>query len=614
MSTLFVLILILAGGALLSYLAYLAKPVLGQAMIWLVALASPAYFFTQIHVGDVAQLSLGGFNLEWGFNAYSWVFALLVMVLAPLALIYSTAYMKGKERLATFYFSYTLSILGMMGILMSRDLISLFIFWEIMTWSSYLLVIFLGKSVEKTGIKYMIFSAIGAYAMFMAIVILNRELQSFALDTIIANFSSMSTSIQIETGLLLLLGFSVKAAVMPLHVWAPGAYSNTPMSYTAVFSGGLSKMGVYGIGLVLLNLYSHSNNHHLGIALAWLGAITAVMGTFRAIFTNDAKKLLANSSVAQLGYIVAGLGLGTELSVFAGIYLAILHGAFKGTLFMAVGAVERQAGTTDMTKVSGLIKNMPWTFFAALVAIIALAGIPPVGGFVGKWMLYEAMINSNHLYLVILIFLSSTAAFLYSFRFLFGLFLGQQEEETKDVKEAPATMVVPMLLLALFLIVMGSYPGFIFKPIAAGMADLGFEGVPWHMSVLYNMWGDSVNLTYVSLTFGTVFVLGLIYITLIGRKHTKHRVSTKDIHTAGEIPKPEDNLHYALDFYKPFERVLNPILKYKLDKYYSDFGNGLEALFNFFRRIYTGNGQTYALYVILFLVTLMLFSRSIFGF
>ena len=613
MNALIILLLILGGGALISYFAFLSKHILGQAVVWLIAIISPVYFFTRIHVGEIFSLNLGGYELSLGFNHYSWVFALLIMVLSPLALIYSTGYMKSRLRLGTFYFSFIFTIFGMMGILMSRDLISLFIFWEIMTWASYLLVIYRGKDVEHTGIKYMIFSAIGAYSMFMAIVILNRDIHSFDLSSIIQNFSSISVADQWLTGILLLIGFALKSAVMPLHVWAPGAYTNTPTSFTALFSGGLSKMGVYGIGLVLLNLYSHGIFSKVGIYLAWLGAITAVMATFRAVFEDDAKKLLAHSSVAQLGYIVTGMGLGTELSVFAGIYLAILHGAFKGTLFMAVGAVERQAGTTDMTKISGLIRNMPWTFFAALVAIIALAGIPPVGGFVGKWMLYEATINSQHLFLVILIFLSSTAAFLYSFRFMFGLFLGQQEEETAHIKEAPAVMIIPMILLTLFLVLMGSYPGIIFKPIAAGMAELGFEGVPWHMSVLYNMWGDSVNLVYVSVTFGLVFLLGLIYITFIARKGTKHKLSTKDIHTAGEIPKPEDNLHYALDFYKPFERVLSPLLKHKLDVYYNEFGNGLEALFNFIRRVYTGNGQTYALYVIIFLVALILFSGKIFG-
>jgi NADH-quinone oxidoreductase subunit M len=612
MNVLVILLLILTGGALISYLAFKASSVVGEIVIWLVALAAPLFFFTQVSINDTYQLTLAQFQLEWAFSAYSWVFALLVMTLSPLAFIYSTAYMRGKDGLPTFYFSFILSVLGMMGILMSRDFVSLFIFWEIMTWSSYLLVIFLGKDVEKTGIKYMIFSAIGAYSMFMAIVILHRETGSFSISETLAQFGHISGETQLLTGVLLLIGFGLKSAVMPLHVWAPGAYANTPMAFTSVFSGALSKMGIYGLGLVLLTLFNQTSFVYVGTIVAWLGAITAVMATFRAVFQDDAKKLLAYSSVAQLGYIVAALGIGTQMSVFAAIYMAILHGAFKGTLFMAVGAVERQAGTTDMRKVSGLIRNMPWTFFASLVSIIALAGIPLIGGFVGKWMLYEAAISSSNVYLVILIFLSSTAAFLYSFRFLFGLFLGQQEEETANVKEAPWQMLVPMLIMVAFLIVTGTFPGIIFKPIANGMADLGFHDVPWKMSVLTNVWGDKVTLPYIIMTFGLVFIVGLLYLTF-RLKGTTRKLSTKEISTSGEVPKPEDNLHYAHDFYKPFERVLEPLLRHKLDKYYTEFGGGMEALFNFIRRIYTGNGQTYALYIVVFLVTLILLSGRIFG-
>ena len=612
MNVLVILLLILAGGALLSYFAYKINPVLGESIVITLAIAAPLYFFTQVSLCDTYQITLANFQLEWSFTAYSWIFALLVMTLSPLAFIYSTAYMRGKDSLGTFYFSFILSVFGMVGILMSRDLISLFIFWEIMTWSSYLLVIFLGKDVEKTGIKYMIFSAIGAYSMFMAIVILNREIGSFSIEEIIAQFSHISDSNQLLTGILLLIGFALKSAVMPLHVWAPGAYANTPMAFTSVFSGAMSKMGIYGLGLVLISLYSQTDFIYVGKTIAWLGAITAVMATFRAVFQYDAKKLLAYSSVAQLGYIVAGIGMGTEMSVFAGIYLALLHGAFKGTLFMAVGAVERQAGTTDMRKVSGLIRNMPFTFLASLVSIIGLAGIPLVGGFVGKWMLYEAAISSANMYLVILIFLSSTAAFLYSFRFLFGLFLGQQEEETAHVKEAPWQMIVPMLIMTVFLVVTGTFPGIVFEPIVAGMTDLGFSDVPWKMSVLYNEWGDKVNLSYVSMSFGLVFAVGLVYLTFRVKGKTR-QISTKDISTSGEVPGPNDNLHYVHDFYKPFERVLEPLLKYKLDKYYTELGGGFEALFNFIRRIYTGNGQTYALYVVVFFVVLILLSGSIFG-
>jgi len=256
---------------------------------------------------------------------------------------------------------------------------------------------------------------------------------------------------------------------------------------------------------------------------------------------------------------------------------------------------------------------MPFTFFASLISIIALAGIPPLGGFVGKWMLYESLINNGNFLMVIMIFLSSTAAFLYCYKFLFGLFLGQQEPEFDHVKEASPFMIVPMILLSLFLMVTGAYPGIVLKYIAEGMTNLGFHDVNWQMSVLTNAWGDSVNLQHIYLSVVVVFVAFLIFITWRGYKHST-KISTKDISVSGEMIKPEDNMTYAVDFYKPFERVLNPILKWKINKYYEEFGKGIEALFDFMRRIYTGNGQTYALYVIAFLVILLIFSKSIFGY
>ncbi len=613
MNSLVLLILIIAGGALLSYFGHKINKILGNITVFAVALIIPIYWFTQVDFTETVSFTVSGFHMELGYNMYGKLFSMIVMILSPLALIYAIGYMKDQKKLATFYFSFLFSILGMTGILMSRDFVSLFIFWEIMTWSSYLLVIFLGKDVQKTGIKYMVFSAIGAYAMLMAIVIIYKNTGSMMLSDYFSSFAGFTLQTKLLTGILLLLGFAVKSAVMPLHVWAPDAYSNTPMAYTSVFSGALSKMGIYGLGFVVVNLFAQANLEIVGHVLAWMGAITAVLATFSAVFQHDAKKLLAYSSIAQLGYIVTGIGIGTELSIMAGLYLAVLHAAFKGVLFMVVGAVERQAGTTDMNVVSGLVRKMPFTFFTALIAIIALAGIPPLGGFVGKWMLYESLINNGNFLMVIMIFLSSTAAFLYCFKFLFGLFLGQQEPEFDHVKEASPVMIVPMLLLSLFLLVTGAYPGIVFKYVAEGMTNLGFHDVNWQMSVLTNAWGDSVNVQHVYLSVVVVFVAFLIFITWRGYKHST-KISTKDISSSGEMIKPEDNMTYAMDFYKPFERVLQPILKWKINKYYEDFGKGLEALFDFMRRIYTGNGQTYAVYVIAFLAILLIFSKSIFGY
>ncbi len=611
MNTLVLLLILFFGGGLITYFAYKLSKVAGDILIAVIGLAG-AYLFFKTDVTTSLTFTLGGLKLGLGFTGFSWLFGLLVAILAPLALIYSIPYMKGRERLEWFYMLFLFVIGAMFGILMARDWVSLFIFWEIMTWSSYLIVIYSrGKGLDKVGLKYIFFSAIGAYALLTAIVIIGATIKSLYIIDTINLFGILSHNTQLLIGILLIIGFGVKAAVMPLHVWAPDAYSSAPMSFTSLFSGAMSKMGVYGLGLVILNMYLQHGVTSVGNWLAWFGAITAVLATFYAIVQDDVKKLLAWSSVAQLGYIVAGIGIGTKLAVFAALFLALLHGAFKGTLFMVAGAVERQAGTTKFSELRALIRKMPYTFLAALIAVIALAGIPPIAGFVGKWMLYEAFITSGHVWVVILLFLASTAAFLYSYRILAGLFLGQEEEEFKDVKEAPALMTIPMLLMALFLLVAGTLPGFVFKPIAESMQAIGFTNVTYQMSVLTSGWGDSVVLPYVSGTFGVTFVVFLIVITWVNHKRTRY-VTTKDIHTAGEPPSDEDNYHFSLDFYKPFERAVAPVFKASMMRIYNAIGRGIEDFFQFVRRLYTGNAQTYALYVIIFFAILLLLAKQIF--
>jgi NADH-quinone oxidoreductase subunit M len=615
MNTIYIIFLVFLGGAVVSYFAGKLNKVL-QDILFLVSVLLPAYlFFANVEIGQQVSLSLGGISLSWGINYFGWLFALIVLGLGSMAAIYAVGFMKDKERRGYFYFNFILSIMAMMGILMSRDLVSFFIFWEIMTWSSYLMSIYSGNDVQRIGIKYFVFSAIGAYAMLMAIVMVRHITGSFMIDDMIHAYSTMALSMQIWIPILFLMAFGVKAAMMPLHVWAPGAYSNAPMAYTAVFSGALSKMGVYGMTIVLVTMVNHiPQGAWFREVIAWLGGITAVMGTLWAVQQDDAKKLLAYSSVAQLGYIITGIAIGTELAMLAGLFLAVMHALFKGTLFMVVGAVEKQTGTTNFTEVTGLIRKMPWTFISALLAIIALAGIPPLGGFVGKWMLYESLITSNHYLLVIVIFFSSTAAFLYCYKFLFGFFLGQEEKEWAHVKEAPALMVLPMLLMSVVMLVLGTYPGLILNPINHGLQALGYADSYkhlWDTSIILNSWGNKVVLEPILYSIAGIFLFFIIFLTWKGYKTTRY-VTTKDISSSGEVPKEDENLTFSIFFFQPFYRAVEPAMRRQIDKYYTAIGEGLEASFQFLRRIYTGNGQTYAIYVIVFVVVMLLFKDFLF--
>ncbi len=611
----YIILVVFLGGALLTFFAGKINNVL-QDILFLASILVPAsLFFAYVHAGNIFNLTLGGIHLSLGINAMSWLFALIVLGLGSMAAFYSVSFMKGKERRGYFYFNFILTIMAMTGILMSRDLVSFFIFWEIMTWSSYLMTVYNGKDVQTVGIKYFVFSAIGAYAMLMAIVVIHSINGSFMIEDLVRSFPEMPVNMQILIPVLLLTGFGVKAAIMPLHVWAPGAYSNAPMAYTSIFSGALSKMGIYGMVIVMVSLLSYvPEGYWFREVIAWMGGITAVIGTLWAIKQDDAKKLLAYSSIAQLGYIIVGIGIGTPLAMMAGLFLAVVHALFKGTLFLAVGAIERQTGTSNFREVTGLIRKMPWTFVASLISIISLAGIPPMGGFVGKWMLYESLLTSNHYLLVIVIFFSSTAAFLYCYKFLFGFFLGQEEKEWANVKEAPVLMVVPMLILSFFSFLLGTYPGIILKPIDAGMQYLGYgitQDHLWQTSVIFNTWGNQVVLQPLLYSIIAIFLFFLIFLTIKSFKQTRY-VTTKDISSSGEVPKEHENLTFSVDFMQPFMRAVEPVMRRQIDKYYTGLANGLEALFDFMRKIYTGNGQTYAIYVIVFVVILLLFKDILF--
>jgi len=616
METIFLIFILFLGGAIVTWMAGKLGNIV-QDILFLATIIVPSYlFYANVATGYAVDFNVGGIELSWGINAFGWLFSLIVLGLGAVVSFYSVSFMKGKERRGFFYFNFILSVMSMLGILMSQDLVSFFIFWEIMTWSSYLMVVYNGNDVQRIGIKYFVFSAIGAYAMLMAIVVIKSITGSFMIENFISAYPSFSFDMQILIPILLLTGFGVKAAIMPLHVWAPGAYSNAPMAYTSIFSGSLSKMGIYGMVIVFTTMLSYVPE---GIwfreVIAWLGGFTAVFGTLWAIKQDDAKKLLAYSSVAQLGYIIVGVSIGTPLAMMAGLFLAVMHAVFKGTLFMVVGAIERQTGTSNFTEVTGLIRKMPWTFVAALISIIALAGIPPLGGFVGKWMLYESLITSDHYLLVIVIFFSSTAAFLYCYKFLFGFFLGQEEEEWAHVKEAPALMVVPMMILAGLSFLLGTYPGIVLKPISEGMQVLGYgltQGELWDTSIILNGWGNQVVLQPILYAIIGIFVFFMVFVTLKGFKSTRY-VTTKDISSSGEVPLAHENLTFSQNFFQPFLRAVEPAMRRQIDKYYNAIANGLESLFEFTRRIYTGNGQTYAIYVIVFVVILLIFKDSIFG-
>ena len=615
MNTIPLILVVLTGSALLAYLFGKIHYAI-KVGIALTGLLAAAYLFLTLRgVTDSFVFQIAGFEIIWRINGLSWFFGMLIFGLGALVAIFSTSYMKGKERVDFYCFALCITISSLYGIIISGDLLSFFFFWEVMTWSSFLLVIYYRYEAQRAGIKYFVMSVIGAYSMLVAILMIYARIGSFSFDALSAGWAGFSFATQLTLIILFIIGFGVKAAIMPLHTWAPDAYGISPAPFTALFSGVLSKMGIYGLVLLFFVFGAGKfaaqfgtvfNTSTIGYILAWFGGITALIATLIAVVQDDAKRLLAYSSVGQLGYIVMGIGISSPLGVSAALFHAVNHTIFKGMLFLAVGAVFYRTGTRKLSELGGLITRMPYTFFVVLLGIITLAGVPPLSGFTGKWLIYEALIEQKMVFLAVIAFAASTAAFLYCYRLIFTIFLGQRPEKFDQVKEVPWAMRAPMLLLSLLTIYLGFYPyhllGYIDR---IKQTFFGLSGSTVSQSMLFSSIGITDTMTVMNIV-GVVFVTIFILFNVLYKRSRK--VGLKDIHTSGEVPGPEINLHYAVDFYQPFSRGVAAVLKRSADRLYLSVAQNLENLFDILRYVYSGNAQTYAMYVVAVLAFLLLFS------
>jgi len=305
------------------------------------------------------------------------------------AFILIIATLSRKRRSAGFYPLLLLLVGSLSNIVSAGSLLLFFFAWEIMTASSYLLIL-RGRRAEGHAHRYALFSFGGSF-LILAGIALAHAVTPGSLDIGILGSAGPH---QIAVYTLFALGFLVKLAAIGLHTWAPGAYAEADDDVTPLLSGLLSKAGIAGLALLLVRVPgARLGALDFNALLGWIGALTAFFATLYAVFQEDAKRLLAWSSVGQVGYIVMGLAAMSHLGWVAALYHTVNHLLFKGLLFLTIAGVVARTGTRNMYEMGGLIKRMPLSFISVLMAIIALSGVPPLTGFGGKWLLYEALIE-----------------------------------------------------------------------------------------------------------------------------------------------------------------------------------------------------------------------------
>ena len=518
------------------------------------------------------------------------------------ALIVSIAGIGIEAGRGSFWGLFLILVGSIIGLLTSDSLLGFFVGWELMTWSSYLLVS-QGREGAKPGLIYMLFSGAAGFLILGGLMVA----EGAGIDTM-ANLGQLAGGTALAAWSLLAAGFAVKVASWGVHIWAPGAYSEAPDLFTPFLSGVISKVPIFGLAAVAARITApavatFAGNLHPAHVLAWIGGVTAFGMTLLAVFQEDAKRLLAYSSVGQVGYIVLALAAMTPLGWTAGLWHVVNHLLFKGLLFLAVAGVVYRTGTRRFADMGGLITRMPVSFVAVLIGIIALAGVPPLSGFAGKWLLYEALVDRGWLLLTAFMMFASVIAFLYCFRLIHSIFLGQLKRENREVKEAPWPLLVSEGILMVAILALSVRPRLLLEPIQRLVTGVfGEPGLQFASATRITSSFGYFNAAAIMALVAGIFVILLAFLLFTGPKSKK--VGQLDIVYAAEVPPPPEELHYAWAFFMPYERAFKPILRKTVTAFWNGVKDVTEALADAGRRFYTGDAQTYVLYTLLFILVL----------
>ena len=503
-------------------------------------------FIAGCSVSCFSILKIGDFKLDLllaskPLGAFILMFAAGFGVLITL---YSLKSMAGAKRLNEYYGAILITIGGSAGILLSNHLLFLLIFWEIVTVSLYLLITTGGKNSNFAATKS--FAMIGASdaAFLLGIAILWLQAGTF----VISDISLATTSaLSIIAFLLLLTAAVTKAGAMPLHTWLPDSGEYAPASVMAILPAAIDKLlGIYLLVIVVRELFI-LKSAALSILLALIGAATIIIAVMVAMVQHNLKRLLSYHAISQVGYMVLGIATMTPVGIAGGVFHMLNHSIYKCCLFLCGGAVEQAAGTAELDKLGGLGKKMPWTFTACLIAALSISGIPPLNGFVSKWMVYQGVIQMGTvvrgpgsglwpIWLVAAMF--GSALTLASFvKVLHSLFLSRRPAELENVKEVSPTMIAPMAVLAGLCVFFGI---FYFVPLQYFIYP-ALDITPG--TAIFSTW-DSMLAT-IMLLFGIILGLVILIIAQVARK-----ARTVPTWVGGEVQTNEEMIVPGTHFYK----------------------------------------------------------------
>jgi len=414
----------------------------------------------QVMAEGVIVYELGGWAAPWGIeyridklNAFVLV---IVTAIGAVVMPYAKRTVDAEIPMSRVYLFYTMLLLcetGLLGIAITGDAFNLFVFLEISSLSSYVLIS-LGKDRRclTAAYRYLIMGTIGATFYIIGVGLMYMVTGTLNIADLAILVPEMVDSRTIHAALAFLtVGLALKAALFPLHMWLPNAYAYAPSAVTVFLAATATKVAIYAFIRVVFTIFGDIDIlAALPIRYLLMGLAIAAMfaGSAVAIYQNNAKRLLAYSSVAQIGYMILGISMDSVTGVTAGIVHLFNHALMKGALFMALGAIMLQTGSVDLRDMRGIGHRMPLTMAAFVVGGLSLIGVPLTAGFVSKWYLIQAALEAGWWPLAVLIVFSSLLAVIYIWRIVEIAYLQPNLEMPKAREPEPMSLLIPMWVLA----------------------------------------------------------------------------------------------------------------------------------------------------------------------
>ena len=523
-------------------------------------------------------LPLTGFMLR--IDGLSAFFLIVIGVVGGAVAVYGFGYSaayEGRYSLRQLGAMLNILLLSLSVQVMADNALTFLIAWEAMSLSAYLMVL---TEHDQPGTVRAARWYIGVtHAGFAALVAMFLLMSGADLTTSFATMraASLTPAVRDAAFALGLFGFGAKAGIVPLHVWLPMAHPVAPSHVSALMSGVVIKMGVYGLLRVTLDLLGGGPAWWGGLVLG-LGTVSALLGVLYALMEHDLKRLLAFHSVENIGIIFMGIGAGlmfqsfglatlAALGIVAGLYHTINHACFKGLLFLGAGSVVHAIGTRNMEEMGGLIKRMPRTALFFLVGACAISALPPLNGFVSEWLVFQALLGGSAIpqpevavimpiAVAMLALTSGLAAACFVKAFGITFLAIPRSREAEHAHEAPVSMQAAMASLALTCVVLGLAPSF-FVPVfgaALGGADLAPAGVTFTLGLPLRVPGAVGEMSSPLLALGLLLLLGLVPLALwLGGADRRLRIG--DTWGCGRIGQTARMEYTATAFAEPLRRV-----------------------------------------------------------